>query len=126
MMRVRDVARRFVLVYWALYFPVLLLDGLPGCAWILSAYNSLWSAVIVFTTRDLLRSAHSFPDTTELRVDASYGYAHVAIALVLAIAIALGCSLRERSQPAEGARRRLERVDEVVRVLLRYGLVNAM
>ena len=117
---VQRVAFRFAFTYVLLYYPVMVVGRLPGFDWLVTGWNDAWALVVPWFARRVLRVAADFPDTSDGLLDVSYSYARLACVALSAAVVTVGWSLADRRR-ADHAK-----LDEWLRVLLRYGVANAM
>jgi uncharacterized membrane protein YphA (DoxX/SURF4 family) len=118
--RVELVGFRFAFAYALLFYPILAVHDLPLFAWVDDLWNAVWARVVPWTARHVFGVQRDFTDTTDGLIDCRYSYARVACVALFAGVVALVWSLRDR-----GARDHMT-LRECLRVLLRYGLANAM
>ena len=116
----RRVVFRFVALYLLLYYPVLPVDRLPGFGWLVAAWNAAWARVVPRVARHVFGISADFPDMTEGRIDVPYSFARLGCILLFAALGTLAWSLMDRRRASYA------RLDEWLRVLVRYGLANAM
>jgi uncharacterized membrane protein YphA (DoxX/SURF4 family) len=116
----KRVAFRFACAYFGLYSFPSPIGLLPGMGWLNDAYEALWDALVPWVGNHLLHIPGEIKSVATGSGDTTYNYVHNLCVLVLALLATLVWTAVDRR------RVQYEKLDEWLRVYLRYNLALTM